>query len=210
MIRRHPRLALFTLSYLLAAAWGLFATGNREFLLYFVQMLLLIGLIAWADQRARFSSGVLWGLSVWGLLHMAGGLVPVSLERAEADPDETSAVLYSFWLIRGVLKYDHVVHAFGFFMATLACAEAMRRYVRQDERRTLAFYLVLACAGMGLGAVNEIVEFTATVMFPENNVGGYVNNSLDLVCNGIGAVLAAASSWVKDAKLVRAGKAGSS
>jgi hypothetical protein len=45
---------------------------------------------------------------------------------------------------------------------------------------------------MGLGAINEIIEFVATVVVPETGVGGYVNNALDLCWNGVGATIAAA------------------
>jgi glycopeptide antibiotics resistance protein len=44
---------------------------------------------------------------------------------------------------------------------------------------------------MGFGALNEVIEFTVTLLIQETNVGGYVNNSLDLVFNMCGAVLAA-------------------
>jgi hypothetical protein len=44
-----------------------------------------------------------------------------------------------------------------------------------------------AIAGMGLGALNEIVEFIAVLTLPETGVGGYVNTSLDLTANTIGA-----------------------
>ncbi len=43
---------------------------------------------------------------------------------------------------------------------------------------------------MGLGAVNEIIEFIAVVVFPNTNVGGYVNTALDLVFNAAGAITA--------------------
>jgi hypothetical protein len=43
---------------------------------------------------------------------------------------------------------------------------------------------------MGLGAVNEIIEFIAVVVFPNTNAGGYVNTALDLVFNGAGAIFA--------------------
>lgn len=48
-----------------------------------------------------------------------------------------------------------------------------------------------ALAGMGLGALNEVIEFIITLLVPENNVGGYVNTALDLVYNMVGAVIAA-------------------
>jgi len=38
--------------------------------------------------------------------------------------------------------------------------------------------------------LNEIVEFFATVILPETGVGGYINTSLDLVFNLLGALIA--------------------
>jgi len=197
MIRKQPGLIVFTMSYVLGAAARALAVGNDEFLLYLGQMVLLIVLILWAHARARFSPGVLWGLSIWGLLHMAGGLVPVPVEHAQTEPGAESAVLYSLWLIDGRLKYDNVVHAYGFFMATMACWQALRRYLGQRTRPGLAFAVILASAGMGLGSVNEIIEFIASELFPENNVGGYRNNSIDLIYNAVGAVLASATVWLR-------------
>ena len=47
---------------------------------------------------------------------------------------------------------------------------------------------------MGFGAANEVVEFIATRILPETNVGGYENTGWDLVFDLIGAVIAA--GWV--------------
>ena len=44
---------------------------------------------------------------------------------------------------------------------------------------------------MGFGALNEVIEFIATLMVPNTNVGGYVNTGWDLVANMIGASVAA-------------------
>jgi hypothetical protein len=44
---------------------------------------------------------------------------------------------------------------------------------------------------MGLGAMNELVEFAATLLVPETNVGGYFNTGWDLVSNLVGVVIAA-------------------
>jgi len=48
-----------------------------------------------------------------------------------------------------------------------------------------------ALAALGCGALNEVVEFIATLTIPETNVGGYINTGWDLVANTIGAVIAA-------------------
>ena len=112
----------FNVAYLLAAIAGSVASGNSEFVLYIVIMLVLGSVVWFADRRVVFSPLVLWGLSGWGLIHMAGGLIAVP----ESWPiNGEHRVLYSLWLIPDLLKYDHVVHAYGFGVTTLACWEGL-------------------------------------------------------------------------------------
>ena len=69
--------------------------------------------------------------------------------------------------------------------------------------------VLAATSGMGLGAMNELIEFAATLLVPETNVGGYVNTGWDLVANFVGAVAAAAViGWrgVSSAAIVEAGR----
>lgn len=185
----------FTALYLLAAGAGAVATGNREFIFYTVVMLLLVAVAAALHFRVGLSRGVLWGLSLWGLVHLAGGLVPV--------PDSwpingETRVLYSWWIIPELLKYDHVVHAYGFGVATFVCWEGLQSILasqQNDSRRikpTPGMLTLCAAAALGLGAVNEIIEFAATLLVPETNVGGYENTGWDLVSNAVGAIAAAA------------------
>jgi len=117
-----PRaLALFTLFYLVAAAVFAWLNGNGEFIVYICIMLVMIAAIVVAHRRSDLSAALLWALSVWGLLHMAGGLVPLP----ESWPyDGPNAVLYSLWLIPERLKYDQVVHAYGFGITTWLCWQA--------------------------------------------------------------------------------------
>ncbi len=173
---------VFTALYLAAAALFAVKTGNAEFRFYIVIMLALIAAVVALHVRVRLSTGALWCLSIWGLAHMAGGLVHVG------EP----GVLYNLWLIPGRLKYDQLVHAYGFAVATWVCWEALRARLAAigDPRPTVGVAVLCALAGMGLGAANEIVEFAATQLMPETNVGDYVNNATDLVFNAIGATLA--------------------
>lgn len=199
-------LSLFTALYCVGFLVWAMSQGNREFIFYFVVMLVMIGLVLWADVRARFSGMVLWMLSLWGLAHMAGGNMPVPVEGigfgTSAKPGDTQTVLYNLWLLPGqTLKYDQLTHAYGFFAATTACWQAVRRSMASNVPLTMGVFVVLACAGMGLGAVNEIVEYIATLRGP-TNVGGYANNAQDLIFNGAGAVCAAFSAWMG----VRAGR----
>lgn len=193
ILSAHRVLSAFVIAYCLAALVVCMAQRNWEFLMYVGQVFVLIGLVCWADVRARFDSLTLWLLALWGFMHLAGGTVPVPASMAQInDPGATEAVLYGLWFIRGVFKYDNLVHCFGFFAATMAVGESLRPFLDRASPPRLALFVVVCCAGMGLGAVNEIIEFLATVIFPNTGVGGYVNNALDLCWNALGACAASA------------------
>jgi len=163
----------------------IFATArNVEFLGYIAVILLLGALIIWSNRTYRYSMTLLWGLTIWGLLHMAGGGIMIGGD-----------ILYKLILIPispeyQILKYDQFVHIFGFAAATLLAFELLRPMLNRDRLSWGAFGLVLVMAGLGFGALNEIIEFLMVVILPETGVGGYVNTSLDLVSNLIGAVIA--------------------
>ena len=181
----------FVAAYLLAACVAAVISGNREFIFYIVIMLVLMAAVLAVHVRVRLSAGLLWALAIWGGLHMAGGLVAVP----ESWPiNGEIRVLYSWWIIPregggGWLKFDHLVHAYGFGVATFLCWQALRGGAR-SIRPTFGVMMLCALAACGLGAVNEIVEFAATLMM-DTNVGGYVNTGWDLVANATGAAIAA-------------------
>jgi hypothetical protein len=68
---------VFTVLYLIPAVIGAVRTGNREFIFYIAVMLFLMAAVAVIHFRVGLSRTALWGLSLWGLAHMAGGLLPV-------------------------------------------------------------------------------------------------------------------------------------
>lgn len=194
---------LFTAAYLLAATWAAVAVGNVEFVFYLVVMGLLVAAVLAVHLRVGLSVGLLWGLSVWGALHMAGGLVPVP----ESWPiDGEIRVLYSWWIVPqggggGWLKYDQAVHAYGFGIATWLCWQGLVGALdRPGEggvpRPSPGLMILVAVAGMGLGALNEVVEFIAT-RITVTNVGGYENTGWDLVYNALGASVAALTILVR-------------
>lgn len=184
--RGEGAVALFTVLYVVAfTAWFLIR-GNYEFVVYVLTMLILITLVGRSLRSAEYPLPMLWALSGWGLLHMAGGGVPVG-----------ESVLYSAQIIpitpvngeMTLLKYDQIVHAYGFGVTAWVLWHLMRRHYPVLEG-TATIYVYPALAAMGLGAVNEIIEFIAVLSVPETNVGGYLNTALDLVFNAGGAVIA--------------------
>ena len=199
-IRQHVLLSVFSFGYLLAALVGLGISRNLEFAFYFVSLLVIIAIALAVHAKVQFSDGVLWALSVWGAAHLAGGLVPLP---AGWSYHGDQAVLYSWWLIPGMLKYDHVVHAFGFGTTAVAAVQAMRGAGRSVSgsgsglKPTMGEMAAAVLIGCGLGSVNEVLEFIATRISPETNVGGYVNTALDLVANLTGAILAMGLSRIR-------------
>ncbi len=71
----------FTVAYSLIAAWTALRTGNTEFTFYVVVLWILIAIVGLVHRAVRLTTGALWALSVWGLLHMLGGLVTLPSGR---------------------------------------------------------------------------------------------------------------------------------
>jgi uncharacterized membrane protein len=193
----HPTVNLlpvfmFNAAYMTVAVAGSIVQGNREFIFYIVVMVVLISIMGLVHSRVKLTTPLLWAFSVWGLAHMAGGLCPLP---AGWPYNGDQAVLYSWWIIPQKLKYDQIVHAYGFGVTTWLCWHILRNAVRQADGSTLkpTFGMLTLCAagGMGFGALNEVIEFIAVLTIPNTNVGGYENTGWDLVANLFGTILAA-------------------
>ncbi|OGJ55084.1 hypothetical protein A3D11_03350 [Candidatus Peribacteria bacterium RIFCSPHIGHO2_02_FULL_49_16] len=177
----------FTGMYLVIAILAALRLQNWEFVLYIFVVFAFAFVAVALRIKIHLPISMLWALSVWGLLHMAGGLFPVPAGWAT---DGGKQVLYSLWVFTDLLKYDQLVHAYGFGVATLICWWALKLLLR---RSVTSGGVLLFCvlAGMGLGAFNEMIEFFAVLLLPETNVGGYINTGWDLVFNFLGCVIAA-------------------
>ena len=155
---------------------------NYEFIMYLGVIVLFFILIIATNKRINYSNTVLWGLVIWALLHLSGGAF---------FPNGT--LLYSTILIPisesyNILKYDQFVHIIGFAVATLLAYDLLKPHLNKSSSASIGIIVVMA--GLGFGAINEIIEFAATVILPETGVGGYINTSLDLVADLVGAILA--------------------
>jgi energy-coupling factor transporter transmembrane protein EcfT len=191
-LQSYKWLIAFTLAYTIPFTVYFLSRGNGEFIWYIIVVLVLMVLVLGTLPKSQLPRGIVWALSVWALLHLAGGSVRVG-----------ETVLYGLQLLpiyNGggemiLLKYDQVVHAFGFGLSALAMLHFLRRY--ESDKNKIGVYIIAALAGMGLGVLNEIVEFIAVLLFPNNGVGGYVNTSLDLIFNTLGAAVAISVAWLR-------------
>jgi putative membrane protein len=175
----------FICGYVLTGAllvWSLFSQ-NFEFLFYGITTVILVALLHKGDQHFSFGSNVLWGFNIWIILHILGGLLPVG-----------DSVLYSFLLLDmvgepySILKYDQIVHFYCYFIAALLIWKIVSD-LNSSSMVTTSIITILAASG--IGGVNEIIEFLATVFIPDTNVGGYENTAIDIICNFLGACAAA-------------------
>ena len=169
---------------------------NYEFIMYIGVIIFVLIVILVTNKKINYPNFVLWGMSVWGLLHMAGGGFILKNGR----------VLYSLILIPlseeyGIFRFDQFVHIVGFGVATLLMYFIIKPHLSKDAYKKVSFAIVIIMAGFGVGALNEIIEFTATVLVPETGVGGYVNTSLDLVSDLLGAIIAYLIIFLRKGKI---------
>lgn len=157
---------------------------NYEFLIYVAVILAVMGTILFTRNMVIHSAPLLWGLSIWSIIHMSGGGLVFNGVR-----------LYDTILIPIVgdpyfiLRYDQFAHIFGFAVATFAMYTILKPLLK-DGHRWGALSIVIVMAGLGVGALNEIIEFFSVILLKSTGVGGYMNTALDLVSNAIGAAVA--------------------
>lgn len=188
-------LVLLTIGSGVIIAWSKL---NLEFLFYAFTVALQVALFLYIDRRVQFSQLVLWGLTIWAILHFAGGLMPIP--ESLTEPGRPSN-LYNMRLFPWFPKYDQLVLAYGFGMTVILIYEAICARIGRPLRLDLVLGSMLFLAAMGLGAMNEVIEFLAVLLMPETNVGGYENTGWDLVSNGTGALLAI--GWLRIFRPVR-------
>jgi len=179
---------LLVVNVILLVAFGssFLMRKNFEFLIYVGAIVVCLSLICVSFFSVAYSTTTLFGLTIWSLLHMAGGGVYINGVR-----------LYDIILIPlsqtyPILRYDQVVHTFGFAAATLTMFDLLRPMLipMKSGQHLIALSIVVIMAGLGVGAFNEIVEALVAATIPQSGVGGYVNTALDLIADLLGAVLA--------------------
>jgi len=183
---RFVHIVLLIINIGLVAAFGtaFLLRKNYEFVIYVGVIVVCLALICLTFFRVAYSTTTLTGLTVWAILHMTGGAVYINEVR-----------LYDIILIPlsqtyPILRYDQVVHIFGFAAATLTMFDLLRPLLKENLRGFVALSVVVVMAGLGVGALNEIIEALVAATIPSSGVGGYVNTALDLIADLLGALLA--------------------
>jgi len=167
---------------------------NYEFLVYVGVILTAMFLILYTNNRVDYPNSLLWGLTLWSVMHMSGGGIFIGGRK-----------LYGLMIFNivgepyNIFRYDQLAHIIGFSVATLLMYTLIKP-ILIEKHRWAALSVVVIMAGLGVGAVNEIIEFMVTVFNPGSGVGGYINNALDLVANLIGAMIAMVFIYFRERK----------
>ena len=198
---KKEHIVLLGINILLVVGFGatFIVRLNYEFIIYVGVIIFFLCLIGASIRKVDYTLASLVGLTVWSGLHLAGGGIPCGEHR-----------LYDVILIPlcdsyPILRYDQVVHIWGFGAATLVMYCLLRNLLPRPITHPVALSIVLVMAGLGVGAFNEILEFVVSMCIPESGVGGYINTSLDLCADLIGAFLALLyihGQYLKDGKPV--------
>lgn len=169
----------FTVAYLFAFTLNGLMNGNLEFLYYTIIMSVLIYFIIVVEARLHLAFFILVNLSILGFLHLLGGNFYVNNVR-----------LYDYYFIPDI-RYDNIIHTYGTFIATVALYSLTAHMIYARVRQQYYVYaIMLILMAIGIGTLNELVEFAAVVFFDaQEQVGGYFNNSLDLMFNTLGAII---------------------
>jgi predicted membrane protein DUF2238 len=158
-----------------------FATGAPSTVGYASSVLVIAAGMAWL-RRAVLPDALAFALAIAAILDLAGGLINVGqnvLYNASIGP-------YSQALGTHYLQYDHFVHAYVSFVVAFACWIMLARPHAPAEHRRELVILAVGTA-LGFGALNEMIEFIATLAHSGAHTGGYWNTGWDLISNFIGA-----------------------
>ena len=179
----------FTVGYTVVAGFYFSSIGNTEFIGYIAVITFLIVLGGCVLTHQCTPSWLLALLSLVGLLHLLGAAVPVNGDiRYNYVPfpiENPTGLTFN--------KFDQIVHTFG----TAVGATLMYYFLRRDTSFHWLGIMVFAVLGaMGLGALNEVIEFIAKMTVPDTDVGGYYNTAVDLCVNLFGAFIGTGLSFL--------------
>jgi putative membrane protein len=176
-----PYLASFFLAGLLGILTIFFR--NYEFIFYSITVVMLVAILYATDNYFKYPKAGLWLFNVWLVLHIIGGLASYQGVRfydlilldIVGDPYQ-------------ILKYDQCVHFYCYLVISILMWSIVSTITKPEASRVVV-YVITVLATSSLGAVNEIIEFLAVVMFNATGVGGYINTAIDLVANLFGAMI---------------------
>lgn len=186
LTKHHYAVIGFSTLYLLLGGRYFMRDFNLEFVIYVAVIVVIFTGVLATLKTTQFPVWMLWLLSIWGLMHIAGGAVQT------VDGVLFAYKIYPFMDFGGdfyVLKYDQLVHFYLYGLVALMSFHTLRVPLGIIGH-TFFVALVASMISVGISGMNEIMEFLIAVTVERNGVGGYANAMLDLIFNFSGAFLA--------------------
>ena len=199
LTKHHWQVVAFSAFYLIAGGIYFMRDLNLEFIIYVAVIVAIFGGVFATLKYTQFPVWMLWLLSIWGLMHVAGGSVPT------VDGVLFAYKIYPFLDNGGdfyILKYDQVVHGYLYGLVALMAYHTLRVPLRVVGH-TFLVALAATMISLGISGLNEIMEFLIAVNLASNGVGGYENSMLDLIFNFSGAVIAILAYFVLTKSVLR-------
>ncbi len=177
-------LIIANLLYLIPASLIFLKRSNVEFIAYEVIVIGLGLLFLNFHKKAYLKLHELWLFSVWGCMHLIGGLLVFP----------NGKVLYQqivFDILNNgggyvLLKMDQVIHFYGFGLVAFIMYRILKEKAPQASNLFVGVFATIIA--IGFGALNEVVEFAIVLSTEFNGVGDLFNMGLDLIFNLAGAI----------------------
>ncbi len=145
-----------------------------EFFIY-ASVIFAIIAVTWSKFRYLHVNLPLLIMIEFGILmHFAGAFLQVDGHR-----------LYDSRFFE--IRYDKYVH---FVNAMIATFVTIYVFSKRGFPQTNFMLFIAILSVLGLGGINEVIEFVVTLTVKHNGVGAYNNNMLDLVANLFGSITA--------------------
>lgn len=192
-------LLVFNLAYILVFTILYLIKQDYEFLSY-IAVLIIAGIFVYATLKyTKFDYLALWGLSLWGFLHLCGGGIRFNghtLYATRIIEIFSNPVSPHFY----ILKMDQVIHFYGFLIAAIVVYQLLSPSIKSGSLSKGRAFLIAWIGSMGLGALNEVVEFMAMLSLAQTGVGDLYNTGFDLIFNLLGALTGTAIQSLRQKK----------
>src|SRR3989344_3120528 len=111
---------------------------NWEFISYIGLIIFFLLVILLTNKKVHYPNILLWGLTLWAFMHLAGGGIRINNETLYGQMIFTISETYAF------LRYDQVVHMIGFGVATLLMYYLVKPILKPEHAtRWVIFSIVI-------------------------------------------------------------------
>lgn len=191
---KSPKIAgviSLTIIYLIGFIAFTVISGKYDFMPYIgIQVILTIAVFI-AHRSVHYAVPMLWALSIWGLLNLLGGIIPLPPALLAHS---AGGFLGDLWVVKGYLTLDKCVHVYGFAVATWFSWQTLCNIIHSRYQRrlmpSLGLLLIVITSSIGYGAVVEVVEFLVSSLFHPDEMDSYQNTGWDMIANSVGALVA--------------------